>query len=919
MQGSGDDDHSGAHAPPRGVRAAEVSGTTARPRRWRGPGLELLSAHPAPGFACDALGRFVYVNAAFEAHTGLRSADVVGRRPRDVCSPDVASALEAAALKASSGSAFSVSIALPGADAADRSVLMTWAPSNAGARRTSIALCLELPALAAEPDDGARDALPLHDGGVAGTGAGGATNLNEEPPDDGRAWLVDRKALVSALLEAEAVDEHGTVVALNVDDFGSINERLGHHGGDEILDIVAQRLREAARTGDLVARVGGNEYAVYLRGTAQTSATTFVARVRAHLAQPFELHAHPAADASTVEGLTVCVGLASSPTSRERSALVYAEVALREAKSRGPGSTGEFSASLHAAVSRRERLTTDLERAIEDGQMRIAYQPVIALGDRRWIGTEALLRWNHPALGPISPAEFIPLAEGNGTIISIGEWVLDRAVHDAAAWQRVPALTGVGVAVNVSARQLELPGLADAVTRSLATSGLPASLLTLELTETALASNLHELLPILAQLRASGAGLAIDDFGTGYSSLSYLQHIPATQIKIDRSLTSELTTDPAAVSIVDSLSQLAVTLGLDVIAEGIETEAEHRALVGLGVGLGQGWLFARATPAEDLAQLAAGVGPTHAQIASTSERPGAANAPARVSSSMTATYTLDLDRRITSWDDAARRLTGYEAEDAIGRHCRAGLLMHTDENGRVMCGEHCPMGAVMADGEPRTATVYFLHADGHRVPSVVHGEALRDPHGVIIGAVETFIDTTGPRPFSLFDPVVSHDPATGLPDREAIVGAIAERLADDEAGNLGIIRISVVRPVRTGGDAEISNALALATTTTLIRLAHAGDVVGRISRTEFLVLTTADSLHALERRAQAMRRLVSTTTPNHSSGLVHTLADVTAHLVAPGTTVTEVSELSGLASLRDGTGQMTLRPAHRPLRDVSST
>ncbi|HUX69952.1 MAG TPA: EAL domain-containing protein [Cellulomonadaceae bacterium] len=750
------------------------------------------------------------------------------------------------------------------------------------------------------------------------------------PPDEdghvGRAWIVravddsagsvielehtdaltglgNRRALEAAFTLRSGDDAPATVLVVDVDDFTGVNNTVGHRGGDGVLMVIASRLRAAARPEDLVARIGTDEFGVYYRGADAAWATASAARIQVQMFAP--IGAELVAEIGLLAPLRVSVhiGIASTAPEPGHTALGDAAVAVREARRRGPGSVVVFAPQMHSAALRQRRLTADLLTAEEQGQLRVVYQPVVRLGDGGLAGTEALLRWDHPELGAIPPVEFIALAESSGAIHALGAWVLQTALADAAAWQGVTALAGVGVAVNVSVHQLTDPGLVDLVAGALARAGLPAALLTLEVTETALAENLEGLLPTLTKLRALGIGLSIDDFGTGYSSLAYLHRIPATSLKIDRSITDDLTTDSSAVAIVDALTQLAGTLGMQVIAEGIETAAQRRVLVGLDVGFGQGWLFARAMTAGDLAGVEAGAwrpagtAGSLAAVATLPRRPLALTA-----APLTATYTMDLNRRVASWDDTAERLTGYPTERVLGKLC-SRLLTHTDEDGQVLCGERCPMLSVITDGQPRTARVFYRHADGHRVPSVVHCEVVCDAAGAILGVRETFTDDTPHRGrvqhAETARDAAFTDPLTGLANHRSALIVLTSRRAHPRGRFEGAIRIdlTVVAQVTTTGASVLIEDIAIsAVATTLAGTITRGGFLARTGPTQFLILTTVDNNQQLERHAQTLRRLVAVTSPTHHGHKIGLRANIAAVLLNPTDTVASVLNQAGIAS-----------------------
>ncbi|MHB1491605.1 MAG: EAL domain-containing protein, partial [Cellulomonas sp.] len=768
------------------------------------------------------------------------------------------------------------------------------------------------------------------------------------PPDtsgrDGRAWIVrevddsakhvielehtdaltglgNRRALEAALALRSADDASAMLLVVDVDDFVGVNNTVGHRGGDAVLIVIASRVRAAARPEDLVTRIGTDQFGVYCRGADAATATAIAERIKAQVFAPIGADTAAEIGLSAPLRVSVRIGIASTTPGARDAALGDAEVALREAKRRGPGSVVAFAPAMHSATLRQRRLTADLLSAEEQGQLRVVYQPVVRLDDGVLAGTEALLRWDHPELGAISPVEFIALAESSGAIHAVGAWVLQTALGDAATWQGVTGLAGVGVAVNVSVRQLTDPGLVDLVAGALARAGLPAALLTLEVTETALAENLDGLLPMLTRLRALGVGLSIDDFGTGYSSLSYLHRIPATSLKIDRSITADFTKDSSAVAIVDALTQLAESLGMQVIAEGIETAAQRRVMVGLGVGFGQGWLFSRAMAAGDLAGLEVGAwrpAATAGSLAAVAMLPGVS--PALTVAPLTATYTMDLDRRVTSWDATAEQLTGYPPERVVGALCRQGLLVHTDEDGQVLCGERCPMLAVMTDGQPRTARVFYRHADGHRVPSLVHGEVVRDAAGTIVGALERFTDDTPHRLHVQHAEAVRDaaftDALTGLANHRRAAIALASWRAHPRGPAQGAIRIDltviseVTTTTTTGAPALIEDIAVSAVAATLAGAMRRGGFLARTGRTQFLILTTVDTSQQLERHAQTLRRLVAVTSPTHDGYKIGIRANVAAVLLDPTDAVAGVLTKAEITSSPDITdvNRVTLTP-----------
>ncbi|MDP9407525.1 MAG: EAL domain-containing protein [Actinomycetota bacterium] len=387
-----------------------------------------------------------------------------------------------------------------------------------------------------------------------------------------------------------------SVLFVDLDDFKSINDSRGHAAGDTVLLAVADRLSGCVRSGDVVARLGGDEFALLLPGPPD-NAHRVGERVLRALADPI-----------SVEGRQVfvraSVGLASTRTPAERDAEVLlrnADLAMYTAKAGGKARLAVYADGMAQTAHDRAQLTADLAAALARGELHVHYQPSVTLSDGRITGVEALARWRHPARGLVPPAEFVPLAEEAGLINALGEHVLRTATAQAAAW--ADAGTPVDIAVNLSPHQVASDGIVDLVRDALTRAGLPPQRLTLEVTEGVLVHDVDAVAGRLAQLRALGARIAIDDFGTGYSSLSYLRQLPVDTIKIDRSFVTDLPDGGANAILVSSMVELARSLGLDVVAEGVETESQAQALKRLSCGHAQGYLYARPQPADDVTAL----------------------------------------------------------------------------------------------------------------------------------------------------------------------------------------------------------------------------------------------------------------------------------------------------------------------------
>ncbi len=384
-----------------------------------------------------------------------------------------------------------------------------------------------------------------------------------------------------------------SVLFIDLDDFKDVNDSRGHAAGDEVLLVLADRLRGCVRPGDVVARLGGDEFAVVVDG-GDDVARAVGERVLTALALPVPLDGGAVAAHGSI-------GVASSSVGevRERAGelLRNADLAMYLAKAQGKNRLVVYADGMAEAARRRADLSRDLNDAAVSGQLEVHYQPVVRLTDDRITGFEALVRWHHPERGLLSPMEFIPLAEETGAITGIGRWVLREATRQGAAWT---AETGVPlrIAVNLSPRQFQDGDVTADVLAALEESGLPADQLTLEVTEGVLVRDLDAVVAELEALRRLGIRIAIDDFGTGFAGLSYLRHLPADVIKIDRSFVSDLPSSRSATTLITSIVELARTLGLDVVAEGVETEEQRRVLADLDCARAQGYLFARPEPAD---------------------------------------------------------------------------------------------------------------------------------------------------------------------------------------------------------------------------------------------------------------------------------------------------------------------------------
>ncbi|MDB5606289.1 MAG: diguanylate cyclase [Bradyrhizobium sp.] len=388
--------------------------------------------------------------------------------------------------------------------------------------------------------------------------------------------------------------EQLAVLYIDIDEFKSVNDTLGHLIGDELLKSVAVSLSSCIGGDDFVARLGGDEFAI-VQTAVETSAdvTGLVARVFDAIRAPYECLGH-----QVTTDASIGVALAPQHGADLHQILKNADLAMYAAKSAGRRTYRFFEPGMDAQVKARHTLETDLRQAISDGGLEVYYQPCVSLGDNRITGCEALLRWRHSERGMVSPAEFIPIAEETGLINQIGEWVLTTACAEAATWP-----DDVKVAVNVSPVQFKSGTLALKIVAALAASGLAANRLELEITEAVLIRDDEAALAILHQLRAIGVRIALDDFGTGYSSLSYLQRFPFDKIKIDRCFVNDIEQPEGSSCIVQAVVNIAAARQMTTTAEGVETRQQRELLRALGCSEMQGYLFSPARPAAEIKHL----------------------------------------------------------------------------------------------------------------------------------------------------------------------------------------------------------------------------------------------------------------------------------------------------------------------------
>ncbi len=407
-----------------------------------------------------------------------------------------------------------------------------------------------------------------------------------------RLLLLER--LEHALLRSGRLGYPVAILFVDLDRFKSVNDNHGHMVGDDLLIAVAERMSSLIRPGDTLARLSGDEFVIVCEGISEKLQIHLVAsRIVEALASPFKL------DHVLVE-LSASVGIAFSAEDEDdpEQLLREADIAMYQAKRRGGGTHQVIDVREQSLAQRMVTLQRDLGGAIERGELRTEYQPIVRTHDGRMLGVEALLRWDHPTHGLIPPTTLIPLAEQSGSMSGIGRWVLERVCPDLHGWSASSRVFEFGMSVNVSAQQLMAPDFVDTVAEVLAATKTPPGRLTLEITEVAFIQDPRRALVVLTDLKELGVLLALDDFGTGYSSLSYLKQFPVDILKIDRTFTADLIHDQASHAMVTKIIELAHMLDLSVVTEGVETAAQCAAASLLGSEFYQGYYFARPMSAE---------------------------------------------------------------------------------------------------------------------------------------------------------------------------------------------------------------------------------------------------------------------------------------------------------------------------------
>jgi diguanylate cyclase (GGDEF)-like protein len=406
--------------------------------------------------------------------------------------------------------------------------------------------------------------------------------------------LLDR--LQQALASSSRSARVGSLLFIDLDNFKTLNDTLGHDMGDLLLQQVAQRLSSSIREGDTVARIGGDEFVVMLEGlsehTLEAAALTETVgmKIIEHLNQPYQLGIHEHHSTPSI-GAT----LFNNHELGMDELFKQADIAMYQAKKSGRNTLRFFDPTMQETINARAGLESELRKALVNLQFQLHYQIQVDSSNHP-IGAEALIRWIHPELGMIAPARFIPLAEETGLILRIGQWVLEEACAQIKIWQLDTLTRDLVLSVNVSAKQFRQPDFATQIQLTVQRYAIDPNLLKLELTESMLQENIEETIATMNTLKSVGVRFSLDDFGTGYSSLQYIKRLPLNQLKIDQSFVSDVVVDSSDKAIVSTIIAMAKSLNLDVIAEGVETEEQRRILLDKGCMQYQGYLFGKPVP-----------------------------------------------------------------------------------------------------------------------------------------------------------------------------------------------------------------------------------------------------------------------------------------------------------------------------------
>ncbi|MDP1671893.1 MAG: EAL domain-containing protein [Burkholderiales bacterium] len=412
-----------------------------------------------------------------------------------------------------------------------------------------------------------------------------------------RSLLMDRIQL--AAMQARRRGTKVAVLFIDLDGFKMINDGFGHNTGDQVLKLTGNRLAANIRQGDTAARLGGDEFVVVFNDQERVEdISDAVQRIIDAVLRPIPIRQQEITLTCSI-GISVCPDDGDDPD----ELLKFADVAMYKAKEEGKNTSRFYTRGMNDAIVRKVTLTNNLRRALEREEFRLHYQPQVNLGSGALVGAEALIRWQNPQYGLISPAQFIPLAEQSGQIVQVGEWVLRTACRQAADFA-ASGLTPLVMSVNLSARQLRDENLIQLIRNALLESGLPPAALELEITESMVMDDVEKSVEILGRIKKLGVRIAMDDFGTGYSSLSYLKRLPIDRLKVDQSFIHEVTTDPSDAALTRAIIALAHNLGIPVVAEGVETREQRDFLVQAGCDEAQGYFYGRPVPAAEFSELA---------------------------------------------------------------------------------------------------------------------------------------------------------------------------------------------------------------------------------------------------------------------------------------------------------------------------